>query len=105
GHALEKVAGYGSLSHGEAVFAGMIAAAYTCRRLGHPIKNVRFEAFLPLYREQITSIPTDVDALIEAMKTDKKVKGETMQLVLLKEWGSPYIQPCTDFPLLKDAWK
>ena len=105
GHALEKVAGYGSLSHGEAVFIGMIAAARACRQLGYPINNVRFEAFLPLYKKQITSVPTDVDALIEAMKTDKKVKNDRLQLVLLKKWASPYIQPCTDFSLLKDAWK
>src|SRR5699024_9327285 len=87
------------------IIFGMIAAARACRQLGYPINNVRFEAFLPLYKKQITSVPTDVDALIEAMKTDKKVKNDRLQLVLLKKWASPYIQPCTDFSLLKDAWK
>ncbi|SMO65317.1 3-dehydroquinate synthase [Fodinibius sediminis] len=105
GHALEKVAGYGSLSHGEAVFAGMIAATYFSQHLGHPVDDIRFAPFLPLYKQQIQSMPTDIEALIEAMKTDKKVKDNTLQLVLLKDWGSPYIHPCTDFSMLREAWQ
>lgn len=105
GHALEKVAGYGSISHGEAVFAGMIAATHFSQQLGYPVDDIRFAPFLPLYKGQIQSLPTDINALIEAMKTDKKVKDNTLQLVLLKEWGSPYIQPCTNLSKLEDAWQ
>lgn len=105
GHALEKVAGYGSITHGEAVFAGMIAATYFSRQLGHPIDDIRFNPFLPLYKRQVQSLPSDIGALIEAMKADKKVKNNTIQLVLLKEWGSPYIKPCTDLSKLEEAWQ
>lgn len=105
GHALEKVAGYGNLSHGEAVFAGMIAAAHFSRQLGHSVDDIRFAPFMPLYKRQIQSLPRDIGALIEAMKADKKVKNNTVQLVLLKEWGSPYIEPCTDLSKLEETWQ
>lgn len=105
GHALEKVAGYGNLSHGEAVFAGMIAAIHYSRKLGYPVDDIRFAPFLPLYKRQIQSLPRDIEALTEAMKADKKVKGNTVQLVLLKEWGSPYIQACTDLSKLEETWQ
>ncbi len=105
GHALERVAGYGSISHGEAVFAGMIAATYFSKELGHPVDDTVFTPFMSLYKQQIRSFPTQPDKLIEAMKTDKKVKNNIIQLVLLKEWGSPYIKPCTDLSKLRAAWK
>lgn len=105
GHALEKVAGYGRLAHGEAVFVGMIAATYFSKQLGYSVDDVRFDPFLSLYKQQIASLPTDITALIEAMKKDKKVKNNIIQLVLLKEWGSPYIQPCTDLSKLEETWQ
>jgi len=105
GHALEKLAGYGTLSHGEAVFVGMIAATYFSKQLGHPVDEVRFGPFRPLYKKQIKSLDFDVDHLIEAMKTDKKVKDGVLRLVLLKEWGSPYIYKCTENQLLEEAWE
>jgi 3-dehydroquinate synthase len=105
GHALEKVAGYGSLAHGEAVFAGMIAATHYSQQLGFPVDDIQFDPFLPLYKRQIKSLSTDISALNKAMKTDKKVKNDIVQLVLLKEWGSPYIQPCPDLSELEEAWQ
>lgn len=105
GHALEKVAGYGKLSHGEAVFVGMIAATYFSSKLGHPVDEVRFEPFASLYRQQMQKLPSDIDTLIETMKTDKKVKNNIIRLVLLNGWGSPYIYECTDHSKLKDAWE
>src|SRR5699024_9364773 len=84
-HALEKVAGYGTLTHGEAVFICMIAVCYACRQHDHAIADRRFEPFLPLYKKQMSSVQTDIGSLTEAMKTDKKVKNDQIQLVLLKE--------------------
>lgn len=105
GHALEKVLGYGSLSHGEAVFVGMIAATYFSNQLGHPVDNSRFEPFLSLYKKQMSALPADINKFIEAMESDKKTKNNTLRLVLLNEWGSPYIYECTDYSKLQDAWK
>lgn len=105
GHALEKVAGYGAISHGEAVFVGMIAATFFSQKLGHPVDDVRFESFVSLYQQQMNPLPNDVEKLVEAMKSDKKVKNKKLRLVLLNDWGSPYIYECSDPSTLHDAWK
>lgn len=105
GHALEKVAGYGNISHGEAVFVGMIAATYFSAQLGHPVDDQRFKPFVSLYRQQMSPLPIDIEDLIKAMQSDKKVKNKILRLVLLNQWGSPYIYKCTDHSKLYDAWK
>lgn len=104
GHALENVMGYGKISHGEAVFVGMIAATYFSAQLGHPVDDTRFEPFISLYNGQMSSLPTEIDPLIKAMKTDKKVKNNIIRLVLLNKWGSPYIYECIDNSRLQEAW-
>ena len=105
GHALENVSGYGEISHGEAVFVGMIAGVYFSKQLGYPVDDARFAPFISLYNRQMQSLPTDIDRLVETMKADKKVKNNKVRLVLLKEWGSPYIHECTDESKLHDAWE
>lgn len=104
-HALEYVSGYGEISHGEAVFVGMIAATHFSKKLGHPVEATIFEPFIDLYRRQIKNLTDDIDELIEIMKSDKKVKQNTIRLVLLNEWGSPYIHECTDYSMLEEAWE
>jgi 3-dehydroquinate synthase len=39
------------------------------------------------------------------MQTDKKVKDETIRLVLLKQWGKPFLEWCSDESLLEEAWQ
>ena len=105
GHALENVSGYGALSHGEAVFVGMVAAAHFSSELGHPVDDAPFQPFISLYQQQMDELPQNVDELIDAMKSDKKVKNNTLRLVLLNGWGSPYIYECTDHSKLQSAWE
>lgn len=105
GHALENVSGYGQLSHGEAVFVGMIAATYFSKQLGYPVDEVRFDPFISLYQKQMSELPNDINELISAMKSDKKTKNNIIRLVLLNDWGSPYIYECTDLSKLEDAWE
>ncbi len=104
GHALEKTSGYGKITHGEAVFIGMIAACHFSKELGHPVSDARFSPFLSLYKKQMSPLTVDTKALLEAMKSDKKVKDNTIRLVLLNEWGSPYLYSCEDHSLLKKSW-
>ncbi|WP_445664760.1 3-dehydroquinate synthase [Fodinibius sp. AD559] len=104
GHALEKVSGYGEITHGEAVFAGMIAACHFSQELGHLVSDVRFSPFLSLYKKQMSSLTANTEELLEAMKTDKKVKDNTIRLVLLNKWGSPYLYSCEDYSLLRKSW-
>jgi 3-dehydroquinate synthase len=103
GHALEKLAGYGRMSHGEAVFAGMITAVHYAKALGAPVEEARFSAFKPLYNMEMPQM-NRVPDLIEAMRHDKKVKDGMIRLVLLNSWGKPYIEECKNESLLSEAW-
>ena len=105
GHALEKVSGYGKIAHGEAVFAGMIAAAYYSKQLNHPVDDARFAPFISLYQHQMDPLPEDIDLLIKAMHSDKKVRDNTLRLVLLNDWGSPYINKTVNMSILKESWQ
>jgi 3-dehydroquinate synthase len=105
GHALEKVSGYGQVTHGEAVFVGMIAACHFSQQLGYPVSDTRFSPFLSLYKKQMSQLTATVDELLDAMKSDKKVKNNTIRLVLLNDWGSPYLYNCEDETLLRQSWE
>ena len=104
GHALEKRSGYGNISHGQAVFIGMIAATYASVKLGADIESARFEPFKSLYPIQLQELVPDRRELITAMKSDKKVQDGQIRLILLDDWGSPYIYPCKGTQLIEDAW-
>jgi 3-dehydroquinate synthase len=104
GHALEKLMGYGNISHGEAVFIGMMAAIHYSNACGATIKKVRFAPFRPLYSASLhQELP--IPDLIDAMRYDKKVKNEKIRLVLLKDWGQPYIESSADKEKLAAAWQ
>ena len=94
GHAIESVAGYGALSHGECVSIGMIAALDLSVRLtGLPqeqadqVKHVITACGLP------TSIPTDLptDKILAALSRDKKFDRGSIRFVLTKELGSAFV--------------
>lgn len=104
GHALEKCVGYGNVSHGEAVYSGMLAAVHYSQALGAPIDKARFSPFNSLYRVRLSEDVTIPD-LIDAMHYDKKVKNETIRLVLLNDWGQPYIKSGADEKLLEESWQ
>ena len=84
GHAVEAVAGYGVVLHGEAVAIGMVAAARLAERRGLlPGGEVaRIVALL-----QALGLPTEVPALptellLEAMAHDKKNRDDRLMFVL-----------------------
>lgn len=104
GHALEKLLGYGNISHGEAVFTGMLAALHLSAQLGAPVEKVRFAPFLSLYDVDLPG-DTIIPKLIEAMGHDKKVKDEIIRLVLLRDWGVPYLKNFEDSAALDSAWQ
>lgn len=88
GHALEAVAGYGRLLHGEAVAIGMAWAARLARALGRIPHDVvaRQDRLLerlglPISTSSLTPAP-DVRALLDAMRRDKKSVGGKLRFVL-----------------------
>ncbi|MCX8493674.1 MAG: 3-dehydroquinate synthase [Chthoniobacterales bacterium] len=94
GHAIESVAGYGKLSHGECVAIGMIAALDLSVRLaGLPsdqavrVKDVIIACGLP------TTIPADLPtgAILAALARDKKFDAGAIRFVLTPKLGSALI--------------
>ncbi len=103
-HALENISGYGDISHGQAVFVGMMAAGFLSEKLGYKINKARFDTFLPLYSTIGDLLPENSRKLVEAMKSDKKVKNNVIRLILLEEWGKPFIYECDNHDMLHEAW-
>lgn len=99
GHAIETGIGYGEWLHGEAVAAGMVAAADLSQRLGwlggddfRRIEAVIGAAGLPV------RLPAGLDAgrMRELMTVDKKVAHGQLRLVLLRGIGNAVVT--ADFP-------
>ncbi|UQZ81917.1 3-dehydroquinate synthase [Paenibacillus konkukensis] len=84
GHALEAVANYNELHHGEAISIGMVGSAKLAMKLGYPehiytvTKRILQKFGLP------TRIPAhlDTDAIMSAMMHDKKFKEGTMVFII-----------------------
>ncbi|RXT13910.1 3-dehydroquinate synthase [Ammoniphilus sp. CFH 90114] len=93
GHAMESLSHYGGLIHGEAVAIGMVAAAVLAERIGicDPNQNVSSRTIELLKKFQLpVQIPAQFqpDALLEAMRLDKKGSGGKLVFVLPKSIGA-----------------
>ena len=91
GHAAERYYGFGTYSHGEAVGAGMAMITAQSERLGmtEPGTAQRIEAVLKKF-----DLPVYVDAPPTALAAnighDKKKRGSSVTLILLKKIGQAY---------------
>lgn len=89
GHALEAVAGYGELLHGEAIAIGMVGAARLSAKLGNP-ETIAAETERILRKFGLpVRIPAhlDTDAIMSAMMHDKKFTEGNMVFIIPKEIG------------------
>jgi 3-dehydroquinate synthase len=89
GHALESVVGYRALRHGEGVAIGMVAAARIGQHLGTCSQEVgdRLASLLEALRLP-TRIPgTPTAAILDAMRSDKKVVAGAPRFVLPRAIG------------------
>lgn len=84
GHAVEAVSGYTALLHGEAVAVGMVGEAEIARRLGRVDADyvARVIAVCARAGLPIEPPPLDHDALIAAMRRDKKNVGGSIAMTL-----------------------
>ncbi|MBS2969409.1 3-dehydroquinate synthase [Metabacillus sp. KIGAM252] len=93
GHAIEAALGYGRITHGDAVAAGMLFAVWLSEKeLGADLsftklktwfEEIGFPAAVP---EELTS-----EILMNFMLADKKTASGKVNMVLLKEIGTPVI--------------
>ncbi len=104
GHAIERVSGYGTFTHGEAVALGMRANLYLTHRLHPTVDWQRAD-------QLVSSIPVDgsptelsFGELLEAMQSDKKAVAGTLRFVVLDELGHAYLSDAPTRADLQKAW-
>lgn len=92
GHAMEAHAGYGALTHGEAISLGLIAALRLGCRLGHTPRGlaIRIEALLTRL-----GLPTDLArhelaAACRLLGHDKKRSGDAVRFVFCRDAGDMF---------------
>lgn len=93
GHAIEKVAGFGTLRHGEAVIVGMRAALALSVARGTLDDGARADADAHLAALPVPAAwrSLDATAVIEATRGDKKRHAGGTQYVLLDAIGSAHL--------------
>ena len=109
GHALESYFDYSEkLLHGEAVSLGMVLAArfsnqegYLSERSLEDIKDHLKAMKLPTATTQFHNGKLDVVKLLKFMKQDKKVVGDNINLILLKDVGNGFIERNVSFQKLE----
>jgi 3-dehydroquinate synthase len=103
-HALEKKLGYGTISHGQAVYIGMIAAGLLSIKSGgtliHKFLDVHASQ-MGIKKEILTISGSD---LIDGMQSDKKRKDNNLQFILLQKYGRPYIKEISSKIEIEQIW-
>lgn len=91
GHAVESLTGYRLVNHGEAVAIGMVAAGQLAvhLQLWDKAAQARQDALIQK-AGLLTQLPEglDIEAIIEALQTDKKVEAGKVRFVLPTQIGA-----------------
>ena len=106
GHAIENVAGYGELLHGEAISLGLAAAlAVSERKCGLSAKDAeRVRAKLSAFGLPLTLPPhLKTDALLAAAAKDKKFSGGKIRFVVVPRLGEATLSPDVTETDLREA--
>jgi 3-dehydroquinate synthase len=94
GHAIEAAAGYGKLLHGEAISLGLVAACrISVAKAGlKPEEAARVTGLLEQYRLPVR-LPKGIraEAILEALKADKKFEEGEIRFVLCPRLGEAYV--------------
>jgi 3-dehydroquinate synthase len=91
GHAVESLTGYKSVIHGEAVAIGMVAASQLAVELEMWDKECHRRQLALIKKAGLpVKLPAglDVEAIVESLQTDKKVKGGKVRFVLPAHIGA-----------------
>jgi len=107
GHAIENVAGYRRVRHGEAVAMGMVFAARLSERFGLACEGVSERLSKLLERIGLPIEPHDwtkeKNAYLRAIAVDKKIRDEKVGFVVLREIGRAGLYPVSPERIIKGA--
>lgn len=103
-HALEKECGYDSISHGEAVFLGMLAAQKLSMLHGGNVEGNYLERFSHLYHYRVQKEALSLSSLFMHMQVDKKNTGSEIRFILLDSWQHPVLKSVNKESHLSTAW-
>ena len=108
GHAIEQATAYNGYLHGEAVAAGLAAAARLSAKLGSisATDAARVEAALAAHAlpARLRS-PLPLGALMDAMARDKKARAGALRFVTLAAIGSAVTRADVPPALVEETWR
>ncbi len=105
GHAIERVAGYGTFTHGEAIALGMRAALHLSRTLSPDESFDRAEALVARLPVPPGLAQISTDALTAAMSTDKKRHSGQLRFIVLDHIGQARVTADVTPDAIEAAWK
>ena len=97
GHGYESAAGYGVLTHGEAISLGMVLAAQISHAFGHASEKIVTSITDALKELGLPHVPFSehlptMDAVLDIARSDKKGDGNRISFILIEKLGSPLIR-------------
>ncbi len=103
-HALEKESNFDSISHGEAVFLGMLAAGWLSKQYGATLEMNHLDRYKSLYKYRVLAEDVSIENVMNHMQADKKRIENHIRFVLLNDWQHPVLKTVKDRELIKQAW-
>lgn len=107
GHAIESLTGYTLLNHGEAVAIGMVAVSRIALELGGLWDKDSDARQLALIKKAGLPIKLpaglDIEAILESLQTDKKVKSGKVRFVLPEKIGAATVSEINSLDLIRQV--
>ncbi|MCY7393357.1 MAG: 3-dehydroquinate synthase, partial [Leptolyngbyaceae cyanobacterium CAN_BIN12] len=108
GHAVESLTGYRVVNHGEGVAIGMMAAAEIASRLNLWESTATERQTVLIKKTGLpTQLPTDIDieAILQALQTDKKVEAGRVRFVLPTQIGAAIVTDQVSTEVIRSVLK
>lgn len=104
-HAIEKVTGYGTYTHGEAVAAGMRAAIHLSKTMHPDLDSARADEIVARIPVPSGLSELEIPELMDAMRLDKKVQRGRIRVVLLRRIGDAYATADINRSDIEASWR
>lgn len=94
GHAIENTAGYGKISHGEAIAIGMVQISRKAEERRETPEGITAQIIEmnQKYHLPTTYTPWQEGKLFQAITHDKKARGQNLKIILLEKIGQAKVQ-------------